>query len=65
LPKYEVGFAAAEILLERITGNNVKGVTRKIKPQLCIRESCGFRLQSQNMVAESADTGHPASSSKL
>jgi DNA-binding LacI/PurR family transcriptional regulator len=47
LPKYRVGFAATEILLDRIAGNNAKGVNRKVKPQLCMRECCGFRLPSQ------------------
>jgi hypothetical protein len=45
--------------------SHAKRVTRKIKPQFCIRESCGFRLQSQHMVAESANSGRPASSSRL
>ncbi|MGI8959212.1 MAG: LacI family DNA-binding transcriptional regulator [Bryobacteraceae bacterium] len=48
LPKYEVGCVATEMLLARIGGNNGRGVTRKIMPQLCIRESCGFRLQSRD-----------------
>jgi LacI family transcriptional regulator len=56
LPKYEVGWAATEILLDRIAGSNTKSVTRKIKPQLCIRESCGFRLHSRSLVTESAHT---------
>jgi LacI family transcriptional regulator len=47
LPKYEVGRAAAELLIERISGNRGKSVSRKIMPQLRIRESCGFRLRTK------------------
>jgi len=64
LPKYEVGCAATEMLLERIAGNKAKGVTRKIMPQLCIRESCGFRLQSQTLVSANASTEERLSSQK-
>jgi len=46
LPKYEVGFSAAELLLERISGRRSRAVTRKLAPQLRVRESCGFRLRT-------------------
>jgi LacI family repressor for deo operon, udp, cdd, tsx, nupC, and nupG len=65
LPKYEVGFAATETLLERIGGNTAEGATRKIKPQLYIRESCGFRLQSRSMLIESVYSDQQVSSRKL
>ena len=45
LPKYQIGFEAAELLLERIKGVQVQGGTRKLVPELHVRESCGFRLR--------------------
>ena len=44
LPKYEVGCAATELILDRIAGKNTKATTLKIAPQLYVRESCGFNL---------------------
>lgn len=44
LPKYEVGFEAAKLLLERISGKQGAGIVRKLTPQLRVRESCGFAL---------------------
>ena len=64
LPKYEVGSAATEMLLARIAGNTTNGVTRKITPQLRIRESCGFRLQSRTLIASNAYGGRRRSSAK-
>jgi len=49
LPKYEVGSAATELLLERIRGKTGRGETRKIMPQLRVRESCGFRLPTRSL----------------
>jgi len=46
LPKYQIGFEAAELLLERIKGERVQGGVRKLVPELHVRESCGFRLRS-------------------
>jgi LacI family transcriptional regulator len=46
LPKYQVGFQAAELLLERISGNRSPGGVRKLAPELRVRESCGFRLHT-------------------
>jgi len=45
LPKYQIGFEAAELLLERIKGVQGQGGTRKLVPELHVRESCGFRLR--------------------
>ncbi len=49
LPKYEVGTLATELLLERIKGKTGRGETRKIMPQLRVRESCGFRLRTRSL----------------
>jgi LacI family transcriptional regulator len=46
LPKYQLGFQAAELLLERIAGKRGKGVVRKLQPELRVRESCGFGLRA-------------------
>jgi LacI family transcriptional regulator len=46
LPKYQLGYQAAELLLERIAGNRGKGVVRKLMTELRVRESCGFGLRS-------------------
>jgi LacI family transcriptional regulator len=45
LPKYQIGFEAAELLLDRIKGGNAQGGVRKLVPELHVRESCGFRLR--------------------
>jgi LacI family transcriptional regulator len=45
LPKYQLGQEAAELLLERIAGNNGPGVLKKLQPELRVRESCGFKQQ--------------------
>ena len=46
LPKYQIGFEATELLLERIKGEPGRGGTVKLAPELHVRESCGFQLQS-------------------
>ncbi|HMD42711.1 MAG TPA: LacI family DNA-binding transcriptional regulator [Candidatus Acidoferrum sp.] len=46
LPKYQLGFEAAELLLDRIAGKSGPSVLRKLLPELRVRESCGFRLQA-------------------
>jgi DNA-binding LacI/PurR family transcriptional regulator len=46
LPKYQLGYQAAELLLERIAGNRGRGVIRKLMPELRVRESCGFGLRA-------------------
>ena len=45
LPKYQIGFQATEMLLERIKGEPARGETRKLAPELHVRESCGFQLR--------------------
>jgi LacI family transcriptional regulator len=45
LPKYQIGFEATELLLDRIKGEESRGGTRKLPPELHVRESCGFRLR--------------------
>jgi len=44
LPKHQLGSEAAELLIQRITGNRSKAVVRKLQPELRIRESCGFAM---------------------
>ncbi len=46
LPKYQLGYQAAELLLERIGGKRGKGMVRKLQPELRVRESCGFGLRA-------------------
>jgi len=45
LPKYQLGQEAAELLLDRIAGQDGPGVVKKLMPELRVRESCGFKLQ--------------------
>jgi LacI family transcriptional regulator len=56
LPKYEVGSVAAELLLDRIRGKAGRGETRKVIPQLRVRESCGFRLRTRSLAMSGAIT---------
>lgn len=42
LPKHQLGSEAAELLIQRITGDRSKPVVRKLATELRIRESCGF-----------------------
>jgi LacI family transcriptional regulator len=44
LPKHQLGYEAAELLIQRITGDTSKAVVRKLQPELRVRESCGFAL---------------------
>jgi LacI family transcriptional regulator len=44
LPKHQLGSEAAELLIQRITGDASKAVVRKLQPELRVRESCGFAL---------------------
>ena len=39
-------YRAPRSLLERIKGESVRGGTVKLPPELHVRESCGFQLQS-------------------
>jgi LacI family transcriptional regulator len=56
LPKYEVGCAATELLLDRIDGKTTKATTRKIMPQMLVRESCGFSLRTRSLAREDVVT---------
>jgi LacI family transcriptional regulator len=42
LPKHQLGSEAADLLIQRIAGNQGKSVLKKLQPELRIRESCGF-----------------------
>lgn len=42
LPKYQLGYEAAELLLQKIAGTQDKFGLRKLSPELRVRESCGF-----------------------
>jgi DNA-binding LacI/PurR family transcriptional regulator len=44
LPKHQLGSAAAEMLIRRISGDQSSPVVQKLQPELRIRESCGFGL---------------------
>jgi LacI family transcriptional regulator len=46
LPKYQLGFEAAELLLDRIAGKGGPALLRKLSPELRVRESCGFKMQA-------------------
>ncbi len=52
LPKYELGAEAAQLLLERMKGKLGPPVTRKLTPQLVVRESCGFTLRMREPTRE-------------
>jgi LacI family transcriptional regulator len=47
LPKYELGENAVRLLLERIQNKRTHPVVVTLQPQLRVRESCGFMLQSK------------------
>ncbi len=51
LPKYELGATAAQMLLERIAGKRGRPRTRKLMPQLCVRDSCGFTQHVRKLAA--------------
>jgi LacI family transcriptional regulator len=46
LPKHQLGYEAAELLIRRIGGDTGKPITIKLQPELRIRESCGFSLRA-------------------
>jgi len=52
LPKHQLGYEAAELLIRRIGGDAGKPVTIKLQPELRIRESCGFSLRASAATAE-------------
>jgi LacI family transcriptional regulator len=43
LPKYQLGHAAVDLLLDRIGGKTGPGILKKLQPELRVRESCGWR----------------------
>jgi LacI family transcriptional regulator len=47
LPKYQLGYQAAELLLQRIAGNRELVGLRKLSPELRVRESCGFGFHGE------------------
>ena len=51
LPKYQVGYEATELVLDRIAGKRGPGVVIKLPTQLRVRESCGFALQMRQSAA--------------
>lgn len=52
LPKYRLGFDAAELLLERIAGGRSRAGVHKLAPELRVRESCGFQLRAGKNLSE-------------
>lgn len=51
LPKDRLGSEAAELLMKRIDGDREKSGTRKLQPELRIRESCGLALHMSRVTA--------------
>ena len=58
LPKYELGVAAAQMLMDRIAKKAGRATVRKLMPQLRVRESCGF-TRNRGQPLPAAGT-HPA-----
>jgi LacI family transcriptional regulator len=50
LPKYELGVAGAQFLLDRLQGRRQKSAILKIPTQLRVRESCGFPLRTRRSI---------------
>ena len=48
LPKYEIGAAAVQMLLDRISGKHTRFALLKLPPELRVRESCGFMLRKRS-----------------
>jgi LacI family transcriptional regulator len=60
LPKYQLGYDAAQLVLDRISGNGGPAVVRKLPTELRVRESCGFKLQNARVQANiTAPTDSP------
>jgi LacI family transcriptional regulator len=59
LPKYDLGAKSAQLLLERISGKRGHRTIQKLAPQLCVRESCGFTLQSHRSAREATPHDSP------
>lgn len=56
LPKYQVGYEAAELVMERIAGKRGPGVVIKLPTQLRVRESCGFASQMRRSAPAASRT---------
>jgi LacI family transcriptional regulator len=61
LPKHQLGSEAAELLIQRISGNAGKAVVRKLQTELRIRESCGFarHISRENEIVVTSNAVHP------
>jgi len=46
LPKYQLGYDAAQLVLDRISGGGGAAVVHKLPTELRVRESCGFKLHN-------------------
>src|SRR3984957_6516643 len=57
LPKHQLGIEAAELLIERISGDRSKPLLRKLQPELRIRESCGFAVHVSRTANGDASQG--------
>ncbi len=54
LPKYQVGYEGAELLMDRIGGKRGPGIVIKLPPQLRVRESCGFASRMRRAAGDRA-----------
>jgi LacI family transcriptional regulator len=57
LPKYELGDAAVRLLLDRIHGNKGRAQNVTLLPQLRVRESCGFMLNTNGKSGQGKGSG--------
>ncbi|HUK26481.1 MAG TPA: LacI family DNA-binding transcriptional regulator [Terriglobales bacterium] len=57
LPKYELGSAGAQLLLDRIAGNRQKPTLLMLPTQLRVRESCGFPQRTRRSRPHEAADG--------
>lgn len=48
-PKYELGQAGVELLLDRISGKRKSGIVKKLRPELRVRESCGCKMSELSL----------------
>lgn len=48
-PKYELGQAAVELLLDRVAGKGSPGIVKKLRPELRVRESCGCKMSEPSL----------------
>lgn len=57
LPKYELGDTAVRLLLDRIQENKGRARSVTLLPQLRVRESCGFMLQTHRKPRQIRNAG--------